>query len=438
MGIYLWFIIPAVAQQLIFKTYSVEDGLVSNHVQRIYQDKKGFMWIGTIEGLSKYDGHKFINYTTINGLSDNNVNDMYELADGKLYVAENDGTVDILQQDAIVKKAAFRNVVINQFYKSRDNRILAATDTSGIHEIKNGNLVKPRQMFPEATYHSITEFNDSLLIGGSHGFLHILNRELKLFLEIKQVKELVIVKIYKDSKNNVWVCTHKGLKLVSHDKKNNQPLNFTLKAAPFNIPVLRNNLIYDILEDANGNLWIATLYGLVKIDPDGSWQTFTEKNGLPSSNIRCIYQDREKNIWIGTFQGLVKLVTKNDIRTYTTENRLTSNRVRFLRPLANDLFLVGTENGMQLYNSSDGIFSSVSSQQNTIYSGFVENSKPVLFYKFNHRFGKYDLSNRSIVDYILPHPENAQVYCSVVDASGVIFNGTEAGLLISSVKQIIL
>ena len=144
------------AQQLIFKTYTVEDGLVSNHVQRIYQDKKGFMWIGTIEGLSKYDGHKFINYTTINGLSDNKVNDMLELVDGKLYVAENDGTVDILQQDAIVKKAAFRNVVINQFYKSRDNRILAATDTSGIHEIKKGNLVKPRQMFPEATYHSIT------------------------------------------------------------------------------------------------------------------------------------------------------------------------------------------------------------------------------------------------------------------------------------------
>jgi ligand-binding sensor domain-containing protein len=171
-------------------------------------------------------------------------------------------------------------VVINQFYISRDHRVLAPTDTSGIYEIINGNLIKPRQMFPEATYHSITEFNDSLLIGGSHGFLHILNRELKLFLEIKQVKELVIGKIYKDSKNNIWVCTHKGLKLLSSEKKNNQPLNFTLSAVPFNIPVLKNNLIHDILEDANGNLWIATLYGLVKIDQDGSWQLFTEKKRI--------------------------------------------------------------------------------------------------------------------------------------------------------------
>ena len=66
------------SQQLIFKTYTAEDGLVSNPVRRIYQDKKGFIWIGTWQGLSKYDGHKFTNYTTVNGLSDNMLNDMSE------------------------------------------------------------------------------------------------------------------------------------------------------------------------------------------------------------------------------------------------------------------------------------------------------------------------------------------------------------------------
>src|SRR6266487_1313842 len=79
--------------KVIFKTYTVEDGLVSNPVRRIYQDSKGFIWIATGEGLSKYDGHKFTYYTTANGLSHNLVNDIYESADGKLYVAENSGTV---------------------------------------------------------------------------------------------------------------------------------------------------------------------------------------------------------------------------------------------------------------------------------------------------------------------------------------------------------
>src|ERR1700746_2998661 len=79
------------AQQFIFKTYSVADGLVANPVRRVYQDSKGFIWIATWEGLSRYDGNKFTNYTIANGLSHNLVNDICESDDGKLYVAENNG-----------------------------------------------------------------------------------------------------------------------------------------------------------------------------------------------------------------------------------------------------------------------------------------------------------------------------------------------------------
>ena len=82
---------PALSQQLIFKNYTVNDGLISNSIRRVFQDSKGFLWVATIEGLSKYDGHEFINYTTANGLSHNMVNDLYESDDGQLYVALNNG-----------------------------------------------------------------------------------------------------------------------------------------------------------------------------------------------------------------------------------------------------------------------------------------------------------------------------------------------------------
>src|SRR5215831_16409924 len=116
------------AQHFIFKTYTVEDGLVSNPVRRIYQDSKGFIWIATWEGLSKYDGDKFTNYTIVNGLSHNLVNDVCESADGKLYVAENNGIVDLLDRNKIMTAAAFRNLVINQFCITHDHRLIAATD----------------------------------------------------------------------------------------------------------------------------------------------------------------------------------------------------------------------------------------------------------------------------------------------------------------------
>ena len=422
------------AQQLIFKTYTEEDGLVSNPVRRIFQDSRGFIWIGTWQGLSKYDGHKFTNYTTVNGLSDNMINDMYESPEGKIYVAENGGTVDILQHDAIIKEAAFRNVTINQFYVTQNNRILAATDYSGLHEIKNGNLIKPVQQFPGSTYNDITDLNDSLFIGGDYGSLRILNNQFEKISEIKQLVNILVFKIYKDSKKRTWIGTNHGLKLLSQFEKINQPLNFTLLHAPFNIPVLKNHSVVDMLEDSIGNFWIGTSHGLVKIDPKGGWQLFSEKDGLPSSIINCIYQDKEKNIWIGTTLGLTKLVTKNHIRIYTAEHGLNSNGVGFLAPIKKNLFLAATATGSQIYNTTNSLFSPDISQ-NISYGGFVVNSRPVLLFGHSNRFGKYDSVTHRIVDYIVPDTSKAGVYCSVMDVNGIIFSGTEKGLVIRTGKK---
>lgn len=422
------------AQQLIFKTYTVEDGLVSNPVRLVYQDTKGFIWIGTWEGLSKYDGHKFTNYTTANGLSHNLVNDIYESADGKLYVAENNGAVDILQQDAIVKKAAFRDVTINKFYKTQDHRIIAVTDSSGLHEIKNGNLVKPSQIFPDSTYHDLAELNDSLMIVGSEGSLCILNKQYELFSEIKQPTDLLIFKIYKDSKKRVWVGTNNGLKLVSL-QKNPHPLSFTVFPSPFNIPLPGKHAVTDILEDLNGNLWLATTYGLMKIHPDNSWQLFSEKDGLPSDDVRCIYEDNENNIWIGTSLGLAKLVTKNDIRIYPVKQGLKSNNVSFLLPFTKNIFLLGNETGPQLYNSNKNLFSFVNSQHNFYYYDYIRNSRPLLFFGYDNLIGKFDSANRVITDYILPDTQKSVVYCSLMDANGIIFSGTQEGLVIRSGRK---
>jgi ligand-binding sensor domain-containing protein/two-component sensor histidine kinase len=420
------------AQQFIFKTYTVEDGLVSNPVRRIYQDKRGFIWIATWQGLSKYDGHKFTSYTTVNDLSDNMINDMYESPDGKLYVAENNGTVDILQQDAIIEKAAFRNVVINQFCITQDHNVIAVTDSSGLYEIKNGNLVKPAQSFPGSTYNDLIEMNDSLLIGGDEGSLRILNKKFQLLSKINQPKEVVTFKIFKDSKKRIWLGTNQGLKFISDIQKNKQPLNFSILPALFNIPTLKNRSVYDMLEDANGNFWIATTDGLIKIDQNKNCQLFSEKDGLPSVDIRCVYEDKENNIWIGTSLGLAKLVTKNDIRIYTVEHGLKSNFVGFIAPLNKAILLLGTNTGQQLYNTRNNLFSSVVSQHNLIYGGIVQNSRPILFFANNNRFERYDSVNHGIEDYILPDTLRSEPYCSVMDVNGIIFSGTQKGLVICS------
>ncbi|MDB5201339.1 MAG: hypothetical protein JWQ27_748 [Ferruginibacter sp.] len=419
------------AQRFLFKTYSVEDGLVSNPVRRIYQDSKGFMWIATQEGLSKYDGNKFSNYNTTNGLSHNMVNDVYESADGKLWVAENNGTVDILYRDAIIKKAAFSNVVINRFCLLRNGRVIAATDSSGLQQIINGQLVKAAQAFAGSTYHDFTEMNDSLLLGGSEGSLRILNQQFGLFSEIQQPKQLLTFKIFRDSKGRIWLGTSKGLKLVVAARENTHAARFILVDTFLKIPALNNQVVNDIMEDAKQNLWVATTNGLVKIYPDGHWQLFSEKDGLPSANITCLYQDREGNIWFGTALGLAKLVTKNEIRVYTTESGLASQMVSSLFPLAKHKLLIITDNGIQLYDDETKAFSKVHTPNDFFYYGLVQNSQPPLFFGKNNKVGIYDASKQAIADHISAC-KNAQVYCSIIDENGLIFSGTQEGLLVCS------
>src|SRR6476660_870130 len=126
------------SQNIIFKTYTVNDGIVANPVKKVLQDSKGFLWVATWEGLSKYDGNKFTNYNTSNGLSFDLVNDLYEDTTGKIYLAENNGDLDIIDQGRIYKDSIHTNAIINTFFKIPGNKAYVATDNKGFLEFGPG------------------------------------------------------------------------------------------------------------------------------------------------------------------------------------------------------------------------------------------------------------------------------------------------------------
>src|SRR5215813_5022101 len=75
------------AEQLPIKTYTTADGLVRDQINRIVQDSQGYLWFCTSEGLSRFDGYRFTNYTTANGLPSGWVSDLVETRDGTYLVA---------------------------------------------------------------------------------------------------------------------------------------------------------------------------------------------------------------------------------------------------------------------------------------------------------------------------------------------------------------
>jgi ligand-binding sensor domain-containing protein len=425
------FTTSCIAQQQIFTRFTANDGLVANDIRRIFQDSKGFLWIATWEGLSKFDGYKFTNYSTTNGLSHNVVNDLYETTDGKLYIACNDGSTDIISENKVIQKSVFSNVIINRFYKTAAGKVLALTDTSGLYEIKNEKLIKPKQQYPAASYSDIAEGGDWLYVAKDYKLIQVLNKKYEVFAEIRNTTNSFDgYRVFADSKKRVWAGGVTGLQLISAIEKKNKLINFDSLPAAFNIPILRQSTIREIFEDDTRNIWMGTTHGLIKISPEGLQQIFNEKNGLPGDEITCIYQDREKNIWIGTSLGIAKLVTKSNIQIYTVENNLLSNKTNFLIPFKNGKILVGTEKGMQLYDGLHDRFLPVS-KKDAYYDDVPENSAISLLTTAGTDDKYFVVSdyNPAPVFFSLPHEG---IKCAVKDKYGNFFTNNDAGLQFSS------
>ncbi len=371
---------PVKAQQQIFKNYTVNDGLVSNSIRRVFQDSKGFLWIAATEGLSKYDGHTFTNYSTANGLSHNFVNDFYESKDDRLYVALNNGAIDMIAGNKVVAKTVSSNVVVNRFIQHSDREVIASTDSNGLQEFNKGKLIQPKQPFPHQTFTDILWLNDSLFMAVGETSIKVFNRKYELFSE--SVAGNIInydTKIFPDSKKRIWAGTIAGLRLLSFLPQKNKAITFTPLPAHFNISLLNYTGIKEIFEDAEGIMWFATGRGLIKIKPDGSHQIITVKDGLPSNIINSIFQDKEKNLWFGTAAGLSKLVTRQSIRLYPIEDGfIESNYSCLLYPFKKNYLLLGTHKGGKVFNKLTGNFTRVVNGNNQKYFDVIKNSKPTI------------------------------------------------------------
>src|SRR5665213_2934848 len=149
------------AQQQIFKNYTVNDGLISNDIRRIFQDSKGFLWIGTMEGLSKYDGNAFTNFTKSKGLSHSVVNDFYESDSGRLYVALNNGIIDEIKDDKVVHGEANASVIVNRLFKTPWKEVVALTDSNGFQNWSSGQLTKTPQQPADGSFFAAVVLSDT-------------------------------------------------------------------------------------------------------------------------------------------------------------------------------------------------------------------------------------------------------------------------------------
>ncbi len=343
----------AMGQQVIFKTYTISDGMVANPVRCIYQDSQGFIWIGTYEGLSRYDGYKFRNFTTANGLSHSLINAIYE-SNGKILVAENDGSLDIIENGSVNKsfktQSALNTIIVHR------GRIFLTTDQNGIHEYKNDSLFVPPQDSSLKKLGDMLPLGNSLFMSNTSDFKMLLfNDKFSLYSISKKLEADHLYSLARDGQNRLFACTANGLKhLTLAGDSNTVAVN---QIPPeFDFRPLNNAHVTCMMPEDDGSVWVGTWKGLIRVFPNGHYRVYDQKDGLPSTIIHSMYRDKEKNLWIGSALGLCKWVAKNNLVLYSAADKDFRNDAYGITQVENNDVLLYTEHGFQQYSPANKSF----------------------------------------------------------------------------------
>ena len=298
--------------------YTPKDGLVSSRVQKLYQDSRGRMFFLTGNGLTLYDGARFLNYTVEDGLGNPIVNDVLEITEDSILVATNTGSLNAWVKGAI-KTIKTKNgfcPVINKFYRDRENIIWVASD-QGLFRLDK-DIFTPLPVYEKgkliALFSDIVEIGNYFLLTKSDG-------SYKSDAVLLVNKKTLSASSFFEGMGTSCVVKSEAEKVLLIIAAN-QLFCFDLHAAgmgmlkPKQLPerykLLRSFALVKILFDNNNNIWASSGSAVLRCNDDGQIQSFDKTNGLDVRNIASIHVDKENILWILTDgSGVVKLVNKN-------------------------------------------------------------------------------------------------------------------------------
>ena len=319
--------LPLQAERLPIKTYTVADGLLRDNIFKVKQDSRGFLWFCTAEGVSRFDGYAFTNFTVNEGLPDRHVNDFLETINGSVYLAT-DGGLARLNPTGLagsIDNPLFTTLLPDNpkaksfevLFEDEGGQIWAGTN-DGLYKLNENSELKVVNLgktLPEnGKIHILTIIKDrhgAMWIGtdGSGLFRLLPNGDVEQFSQADGLPDNIISTLHEDKNGRIWVGLRPhivaGLVLLVPEPRKNQNIverHYTIKDG------LPADWILDLFESSDGKFWVGTTRGLCEWQGgDGSvCKTYTKANELCNEEFWTIVEDRDRNLWMGTRCGLKK------------------------------------------------------------------------------------------------------------------------------------
>ncbi|WP_345954917.1 two-component regulator propeller domain-containing protein [Mucilaginibacter sp. PAMB04168] len=390
--------------EIKFDYLTREQGLSNSTVTSIFQDSKGYIWLGTEDGLNLYDGYRITSFksngTSEHTLSNSNITQIFEDSKQRLWVATEHGlnqyyrnSNSFIRYTRHTTKGHLTSNIINCISEDKLGYLWLGT-AAGLQRFdwKNGTFryyVLPRtsgKSSPTVTCIYPDTFG-RLLIGTDGNGVLSFDIKSKKFLKptgrLNEVATLRIKTIEVDKQNKLWIGTT-GNGVFVYDRQTNQIHNYINQQ--YNTASLSNNVVKSILCDSKGQVWIATENGGVNLWNAAS-KTFSryENNAnkpysLSQKTASALFEDRQGNIWIGTHRGGANIYRSNTykFKTYTqgsASGMLSYKDVKTFFEDKSGTIWVGTDGGgINLWNPLTDQFKQYrynAKQENTIGSDAI-------------------------------------------------------------------
>ena len=329
----------------VTRNWQQDDGLPHSTVQTISQTRDGYLWIGTRQGLARFDGVRFVkptnavlnrssiytiyedtrgslwigsdkglwrwqqqtlsHYTKEQGLPDNNVHRIYETKTGSIWIGTTKGPVEfVAEKFRGLRDNALEGQFVKFFWEDRSANLCVAT-ARGVFSIKDNSafdlrIAEAQSLFPNTAVRAVCPGRDDTLWMGTDRGLACINagvtngyyQQSRLFTKTDGLSDNIVNTVLEDRAGNLWIGTYSGLNRLT---RGNLLTEYNSQGYAFDIV----NCLY---EDQEGNIWVGDRNGLNRLTPK-RFTTFTRNDGLTQENVMSVVEDDEGNILAGTWGG---------------------------------------------------------------------------------------------------------------------------------------
>jgi len=377
--------------------YTSSEGLASSTVYNIIQDRKGFIWFATVNGLSKFDGKRFTTFRTKDGLNSNSIISLVEGKKGELYIGNYEKGINVLRNGRIEnycneidgksfalsyllldtsgndvqKLYAFKswgNINILQKKKTTglsgysismnpqhlikleklpNNEIIALT-TGGLFNFKNDAFSKLNiKCLPDTNIYCLAAGGNGSYIVGSKGMIYSIknNHVDKRYSINLNADNNDVIAILKDKNKNIWFSImNRGFYMIPDGSDKIIDIGDKMD--------LQKTLVNYYMEDTEGNIWISTFGKGVYCLNNLYLKSYNEKDGLSNNNVYSIAKEKSGKLMIGTFNGLNILENGRFDQVNSNSGKTLTDYIYDIKNINNEFYVSGTFGSREMINIS--------------------------------------------------------------------------------------